>query len=135
MKKIGIYSFLVVMILAVFGYLYLNKSHINYDDKPAVLTISSVDLYQRFVEDEKLANTELVNEVIEVSGKVIEVSEEQATKYIVLESNDLFFGVNVYFDSTMNMTNLTIGKEVLVKGLCTGGDDLGVVITNAIIVN
>lgn len=126
-----------VLILVGMGvtYLQFNKAHRDIQDEDASINISAVELFQTYIDDEVNANVQYLDHVIEVTGVVAEVDySSPENQMVVLQSNDDFFGVNVYFIPGSNLTGVEVGKEIVIKGHCTGGDALGVVISQSTLI-
>ena len=133
-KKI-INSIVVIGLLGgAFAYMQFNKAHRDIGAEEATERVTSIDLFQIYVDDEVAANLKYLDKVVEISGVITEVSTDAGSEFVVLQSNDDFFGVNVYFDDVTQLDGLEIGSSVKVKGHCTGGDDMGVVIAHCSVV-
>lgn len=135
LKKVLIGFVVIGIIGGGVAYWQLNKSHRDIGAEEASIKISAVDLFQAYVDNEEESNKKYLDQVIEVNGVVMEISNEgEAGNLIVLQSNDDFFGVNGYFDQGVSIEGIQVGDEIKVKGHCTGGDDLGVVVAHCSIV-
>lgn len=118
-----------------FVYFQFNKSHRDIAKEEASIKISSVELFQSYVDDEVIANSLYLDQVVQVTGIVTEVDfSSPENQMVVLQSNDDFFGVNVYFIPGVNIDSIQIGDEIVVKGHCTGGDDMGVVLSQSTLI-
>lgn len=95
------------------GYLYIfHKPHRDYYAEDAVYSLTSQELLSDFQDDEKNSNKKYLNKIIQVTGMV--TSEES--------NNDIIINNSIYcaFDSV----NVLIGDQLIIKGRCTGYDDL-----------
>jgi tRNA_anti-like len=131
MKKILIG--LILVSLVTFGVIYVmyNKPHRDPATEKSI-PVSSMELFRSFEEDEAQANKRYLDKVLEISGKITEVTANQdMTPIIVLETENMVFGIRC----TMNdsETKVQVGEVVTIKGICTGYLS-DVVITNAIII-
>ena len=134
MKKLfGIGLAVFVIVASVYGYLEYNKAHRDVVGESPSISISAVDLFDAYVTDEVGANELYLDKVIAVNGLVSEISIEGESKMVVLQSDDDFFGVNVYFFPTQDISIVEVGDEIRVKGYCSGGDDMGVILTDCTI--
>lgn len=91
-----------------------------------------MELFRIFEEDEAQANKLYLDKVLEISGKITEITANQdMTPIIVLETENMVFGIRC----TMNdsETKVQVGEAVTIKGICTGYLS-DVVITNAIVI-
>jgi hypothetical protein len=135
MKKLFVIGLGVLVIVAsIYGYLEYNKSHRDIVAESASVSISAVDLFDAYRTDEAEANKKYLDRVIAVSGVVSEISVEGESKMVVLQSDDDFFGVNAYFVLGQDISIIEEGDEIRVKGYCSGGDDMGVILTDCTII-
>jgi hypothetical protein len=135
LKKIILGLVVVGLIGGGIVYWQFNKSHRDIGGEEASIQISSMDLFQSYVEDEAGSNKKYLDKVIQINGVITEISNEgENGSLVVLQSQDDFFGVNGYFDKGVSIEGLEVGNEIKIKGHCTGGDDLGVVIAHCSIV-
>jgi hypothetical protein len=126
-KKIVLAIAVVGLVGGVYAYLQFNKEHRDVEGEMATIEISAVDLFDAYLKDEKGANALYLDKVVAISGMVLEMDVEN--NMMVLKTNDVFGTVNAQFDTKKGLMNIMVSQEVLVKGRCTGGDDLGVIIT------
>ncbi|MBL7872202.1 MAG: hypothetical protein JNM78_11360 [Cyclobacteriaceae bacterium] len=133
MKKIFGFLFLAGIVgMVAFYMLYMlymlyNKPHRNPADETSI-QITSKDLFDKFNADEMSANALFLDNVLEVKGKVLEVTANQdQMTVIVLETNDPIFGIRCSMSST---TEISPSDLVIVQGICTGYLS-DVIITNA----
>lgn len=134
-KKIIIGILAIGLVGGIYGYFQYNKEHRDIAAEEAVIAVGAVDLFEQYSNDELKANVKFLDKVIVVSGMVLEVAAEEGSEMLVLQANDDLFGVNVYFDQPQVIEDVRVGDEVKVKGHCTGGDEMGVVIAHCTIIN
>ncbi len=127
-KKIILGLLIVGMAGAFYVYFQYNKAHRDIVGEKASMEITAVDLFDAYVTDEAGANAKYLDKVIAVSGSILELDLKNQMVFLV--TNDDFGTVNASFDEGVNLSGLVIGNEIAIKGHCTGGDDLGVVITH-----
>lgn len=116
MKKVLLCLLVVVLAGAGVAIYLWNKPHATVEDKQAI-KCSAEDLANAFTSNEEAANKKYLNQVIEVSGVVMEVTSNQDGKQVVnLAVSDPLSGVQC----TMSATNMEIqtGKSVTIKGFC-----------------
>lgn len=121
MKKwLGLFAFVVVC--TIIGLLWqLNKSHRNIQDEQVVATINAQQLFNSFQNNEEQANQLYLDKTIAVSGTVRELGKDpEGLPYLVLDTEDDIFGVNVYFDEVTATQDVMVDQEVKIKGQCTG---------------
>jgi len=131
MKRVLIGVILIGLVVSGVIYMMYNKPHRNPESEKST-PISAIDLFRSFEEDEPLANKLYLDKVLEITGKVSEITANQnMTPIIVLETENLVFGVRC----TMDHAEVTVqaGEVVTLKGICTGFLS-DVIITNASIV-
>lgn len=129
MKKILIGILLVLVVTCGVIYLMYNKPHRN----PATETsikISATELFKSFEDNEMEANKLYLDKVLEVTGKITEVSSNQnGMPVLALETENIMFGVRCTMENGEPIAQ--VGETVIVKGICTGYLS-DVIITNAI---
>jgi tRNA_anti-like len=131
MKKILIGVILVGLVTSAVIYVLYNKPHRDPATEKSI-PVSSIELFRSFEEDEVQANKLYLDKVLEISGKITEITANQdLTPIIVLETENMVFGIRC----TMNdsETKVRVGESITVRGICTGYLS-DVIITNAIIV-
>ena len=133
-KKIIIGLLALGLLGGIYGYFQYNKEHRDIAAEEASTQIAAFDLFEVFVDDEANANALYLDRVIQVTGVVFEVAADEDSEMLVLQTKDDLFGVNVYFDQPQEIDHVKVGDEIVVKGHCTGGDEMGVVIAHASIV-
>jgi hypothetical protein len=117
-KKTLLYTFLVIVLVGVSVVVYmLNKPHATVDNKKG-LPVTSEALSAAFTTDEKKADTAYLNQILEVTGVIDELTQNQDKKQVVLlHSEDPLSGVQCTMkDSAV----LKIGDKVTIKGFCNG---------------
>jgi hypothetical protein len=87
----------------------------------AEFNITSMQLFDEFETDEAAANKKYLNKVISVRGTIAEIAAvDSAGLAIVLETSNPLFGVSCQLPKIKDTNLLHRGKEVNIKGLCTG---------------
>lgn len=127
-KKIVIFFLAFIIIAGVVGYYFYDKGPVNVKNAAGKKT-NAATLYQSFLKDSTAAKKIYLNNILEVSGKVMKVSKNQENQVIVmLQTNE----AGAYVNCTMEeeVTGLVENKQATLKGICTGmgmGDaDLGI---------
>ena len=130
MKKVFAIILFAGVVAAIVFYTLYNKPHRNPADETSI-QISAEELFDNFNKDETNANTQYLDKVLEVKGKVLEVTTNQdQTTVIVLETSDPLFGIRCTMNSKVAIDTDDL---VIIKGICTGYLS-GVVLTNALLV-
>lgn len=128
-KTLIVLLLLIVAACTTFYFLY-NKPHRNPASEKSI-SITSEDLFDQFSKDEIKANAQYLDKVLEVSGKVLEIDENQnKATVIILETNDPIFGIRCSMNSNLAVK---VGELVIVRGICTGYLS-DVVLTNAFLI-
>jgi hypothetical protein len=122
-KYIVLFLAVLIAIAAMIGYRAWNKPHENIEDAIAIKTNASL-LYNSLANDSLNAESDFINKVVMVSGKVKQVSENQEKQQVILLQTDIPDGsVNCTMEE--NIKNIKVGETILLKGICmgyTGGD-------------
>ncbi|MFM8916971.1 MAG: OB-fold protein [Bacteroidota bacterium] len=72
--------------------------------------------------NESKADSIYTGQLIEVFGKVKSISADGSNKSLMLETNDLLFGIDCAIDSTYHdkLKSLTEGQDITIRGECSG---------------
>ena len=124
MKKIALYGLLIAMLCGggIAWYQY-NKPHVNIEKTAADVVIAAQALYEAYERDEADANALYLGKIIQVSGVVTEVTQdEEGIAKIFLDSGNPLGGVICQLDplSKHLRTNFEEGEEIALKGKCDG---------------
>ena len=119
MKKSIVIIFLLLILAGTWiAYRMYNKPHRD----PATETsiqITAVDLFRSYETNEVEANGRYLDKVLEVSGKVIEITNNQENfPVIILETDNPMFAVRCTMEKSDASAN--VGDTVKIKGICTG---------------
>lgn len=129
MKKILIGILLTLVVTCGVIYLMYNKPHRN----PATespIKVSATELFKRFESNETEANKLYLDKVLEVTGKITEVSSNQnGMPVLALETENIMFGVRCTMQNAESTAQ--VGETITIKGICTGYLS-DVIITSAI---
>lgn len=136
MKKI-LWGLLILAIIGIVVFIYLfNMSGDSVSKKDADHTLSAAALYAEYSANEMASNTKYIGKTIEISGQISELSEDQqgATVLMFTQPGE-FEGVMCTLDKDQKTTDLAVGKQIKIKGQCTGKLDMtGVVLNKGVIV-
>ena len=112
----------IVMAVATVYFVY-NKPHRNVLAEEAKFSLSLIEMNAEFLADEDAAYKKYFNQVVEISGTASSITKKNNEHYdVVLESNGII--ANGELISTGNDVEAVINKEVLLKGLFIGYDNL-----------
>ena len=112
--RIRISLFVVLIIIVIIGYFYINQSHRNIENEKAVYEISSGEITSSFLDNLNQAEAKFLNLTVEISGNITELSFNSVT----LDNN-----VFCQFDNALE-NELDINSKVKIKGRVIGYDDL-----------
>jgi hypothetical protein len=118
MKKVLLLLLVVALAVAGIGVYVWNKPHETVEDRKA-LVIAADSLANAFLSDEQQANQKFLNQVIEVTGTVLEAGKNQDGKPVItLGVADPLSGIQC----TMRENNVVaeVGKRMTIKGFCNG---------------
>lgn len=123
--KKWIIALVLIAIVAAAGVAYYmyNKPHADIAGMKTDHMLTASELYASFDENEKVANEEYLNKVIEVSGKVVGIEQSnEGNKTFILEGGGLMGGVKCEMDthSQHDLDQVSTGDKVTLKGICTG---------------
>jgi hypothetical protein len=125
-KKIKKYILpaIILVALAVFLFVkfYIFKvSDTSVSSRKADIELTAIDLLKSFEADEKAANTQYLNKVVQVKGLVDNVTESKADFAVYLKEKDNTSGVMCSFDKSEFQKNpIKAGDQVSIKGICNG---------------
>lgn len=113
MRKIIITIVGILFLGAIIGYLYIYQGHRDIAGERSAFELTAENLILDFQQNPDAANKKYLNKVIEVSGKITEVTDS----ILLLDP-----GV---FAATQNLhSELSVGDHVKIKGRCIGYDEL-----------
>lgn len=126
MKKFK-YIIIAIIFLAIIGGAYAYREfHRGHKDLSAVksdLEISAGDLVGAFAKDENMANKAYLDKTIAVKGIIKSIDKDDQGLYTVLLGTDVEDkNVSCEMDIKHNdeALKMTVGSEVVMKGVCTG---------------
>jgi len=119
-SKRNIFFVVIAIALAasIYGYFLWNKPHKDIQNATAIKT-NAVSLYDIFITDSAKAKTTFLNQVVEVSGIVKNVSLNQDKKQIILLKTSM---ADASINCTVEESKLTVqtGDTISLKGMCIG---------------
>ena len=120
MKKLII----IVLILAAgagsYGYYLYTKPRSGASDMKTAYVVDAKNLFAEFSTDENAANAKYLGKAIEVSGTIRSVeTDDRGTMNVGIETNEMG-AVNCQFEKKDQMPDLAAGKNIQLKGVCSG---------------
>jgi uncharacterized protein YxeA len=118
MKKILIVLLVVVLAAAGVGWYMWNKPPETVEGKKAT-AIDAETLSKAFTDNEQKANATYLNQVLDVTGTVTEVSKNQDGKTVVLlQVSDPLSGIQCTMRD--DQVKAAPGQSITIKGFCNG---------------
>ncbi len=120
MKKILISLVVLALIGGGIGYYMYNKPVESLEHKKADVMVSADQLLKEYESDEKTANEKYLGKVVEVSGKVADITNEEGKKKVNLETSNPISSIICEMEEKMSTGDLKAGDNVKMKGMCSG---------------
>jgi len=122
-KLILLVVFFLIIIVGLTSFLYYyNKPHVNVKKTDAAFVLTAENLINEYRDDETTTNQKYSENIIQVKGKVFEVSTLKGNSVITLkeENSESSIICHMLPDENMKALKLEKGQEVDIKGICTG---------------
>lgn len=131
MKKIILFLFVLGLLAAGFGVFKYFQPVPGISEQDADYTLSAAELYIQYIEDESRADSLYVRSILEVSGAVLDRSQEWKqvdgdsvfVHTILLDGGDGMAGVSCQLadvPSAEQWQNWKVGSPMVIKGECSG---------------
>ncbi len=122
MKKIAIVLLGLAVIGGIAGYLLWNKPHQDVSATKADVVFTADHLLKAFESNEEAANKKYLDKIIKVNGVIRNVEKNDAGEIsVILATDNDMSSVICNFDPDFrDIQKLNQGKEVVIKGLCSG---------------
>jgi len=129
-------STVIALIVIVFAIVYVFRPAPSSVGKARPKhTITASNLVSEFEANENLANSHYLDKVLEVTGTVNNIAEDQTAIIVTLKEAGREAGVLCSFDkSNLEIDAVRRGDKIVVRGVCAGYL-LDVVLTKCILVN
>jgi hypothetical protein len=121
MKQILLILAALLLVGGGVGYYMWNKPHQDMATAKTDVVIDAAALFTEYNADENACNAKYLDKVIAVSGKVKEVTNDEGSVKVSLDTGG-DFGVRCELSSTAPhvRTEFTPGERVTFKGTCSG---------------
>ena len=129
--------FALLSMVAIGAFWQFNKPSRNLTEEKADLSISTTELYRQFSENEVQANQQYLDKIVQVRGVLQTINRgEGGSLNLILDGGSEMGGVicEIPNDNVPEGLNLQTGKELTIKGQCTGFL-MDVVLVKCVIVN
>ena len=113
----------LIAVVAIGGLWQYNKPARNLSDEAADLSITATELYRQFSENETNANGKYLDKIVKVRGTLQSINRgEGGMLNLILDAGSEMGGIicEVPKGNLPAGLNLQTGKEITVKGQCTG---------------
>lgn len=120
MKRIIIPLLALVLIGAAIGFYLYNKPVASLDNKKPDVVVTADEILADYESDEQAANDKYLGKVVEVSGKVSEVSTEGEKNKVTFETLNPISLVITELDEGNSVEGIEPGEHATVKGMCSG---------------
>lgn len=121
-KTIIIVAVLGIAIAGAVAFYMSQKGHEETADIKAAFTITTTAVIEEFVADEAAATAKFQDQIIEVSGPLMELQKESGKVVGIKIGDDDLSVVSCTLQEPMDASALTMaeGATVTVKGVCSG---------------
>lgn len=110
-----------------------NKAHMDIEKAPVHYSLSAEKLFEQFVEDPIGANERYIGKVLEISGDVKTIEQQESQRIAVYVFSEGMFGdegvrcvllPHIYKD----VEHIQLPEQITIKGLCVGFNDTDVIL-------
>lgn len=113
-----------IVIISLIAYLVVtNLPQANIKSKDAVETISASALYEAYSNNEKQANNKYTGKVVQLSGEIDEIYEDENNAPVIVlrsDSGDLVSVITLEPSEEKKIASYNEGDQITVKALCSG---------------
>lgn len=114
---------LILIIISLFFIIYLfNKPFIDIKKSNPKLEVTAQEILNDYQADERLANEKYVDNLIQIKGEIADISFDKGISTITLKDTRGVSSIicQMLPEANLNVLKLKKGKQVLIKGVCTG---------------
>ncbi|MEY3343054.1 MAG: hypothetical protein RL090_738 [Bacteroidota bacterium] len=122
-RKVWIVIIVVAVSMAIYlTYNWVNKPVQQMTEEVCKYRLSAVELFNDFTTREAYADSCYTGKAIEVFGKVRSLSTDGPNKSLILETDDMIFGIDCGIDSTnhQKLSQIKEGQDISIRGECAG---------------
>jgi hypothetical protein len=125
----------LMLIFSAIVYQFINTSKRDVMMEKVAYKIGADELIDLFEKNETLANTNFVNKIVEVKGKIGEANKNQDDGLIIiLKERDEIYGINCAFTNfNFKLDQFIVGDSICIRGIVQGYLD-DVIINNCQII-
>lgn len=125
--KYPIYAFgglaILFILIALGTTIIMNAPKATVEKKPIDFTLSATELFQEYSENQSVADQKFIDQVIQISGQIFEIStDQQGATVFILATGGSEAGVlcTLELGEGEKVSSKKIGDKVTLKGVCTG---------------
>lgn len=120
-NKIYLFTIIIITLITMVLSLKIKKSsHKNKIKNKSDFSFTSNELIKKFKNNQENAKNLYSDKIIEVSGKIKEISYLNNKTTIILKSENIDFGVICELNPLENIKKLEKNKTIRIKGICKG---------------
>ncbi|MBE0638075.1 MAG: hypothetical protein IH598_06130 [Bacteroidales bacterium] len=139
-KVIGTLVIVGLIALFVVYKFFYNKPHPDFENQKADFSVVASDLFQSYKDDNITAVERFNGKLLEVTGVLTKIDTPDDLTVAVFEFDEGMFGpegvrITMLPEYAQPLINLGIGKEITIKGFCTGYNETDVILEKGSIVN
>jgi len=111
-------GFLNALIIAL-PLVLLSCGHAETADEEAAFVVSGDEIVQSFLDNEQESGAKYIDQIIQVTGPIMELSKENGQVTSVMISSDEYNIVSCTFQNPVDLDEIS-GDQITVKGVCSG---------------
>lgn len=129
----------IIALFLVYKFVY-NKPHPDFEKKKAEYSVTAADLFAGYRDGNSIATQKFNGKVLEVTGILTDIETNNDLTVAVFVFDEGMFGaegirITMLPEHSQSLLNTEIGKEITIKGFCTGYNESDVIIEKGSIVN
>jgi len=97
----------------------LSCGHAETADEEAAFVVSGDEIVQSFLDNEQESGAKYIDQIIQVTGPIMELSKENGQVTSVMISSDEYNIVSCTFQNPVDLDEIS-GDQITVKGVCSG---------------
>jgi len=140
LKIAGILAIFGLVAAALIWKFYINKPHEDIDKATPAFSITTEEIWKQYTSDEQKSNLMYNNKVIELTGTVGQVIDNDTlvTVAFIMEADSMFGNKSISCEMSNKYNEdaklLSNGITVKIKGFCTGFDQIDIKLNKCSIV-
>lgn len=122
-KKLFFFLAALILVLVAAYFILLNLPQANIKSKEATMAIPASEVYIQYSEDEAAADNTYMGKVIQISGVIDEIYEdEEGAPVVILRNSDSepIALITMEKDEKTKLDEYSEGQSITIKALCNG---------------